>query len=451
MTRTVIRLEESVDSDGRVRVNFRPEEPADVSERMRWRTLGCMPGDAPFSDLAAILPGPHVALQTDIVLDAGKAIHAALSAHPGVAEALNRAASTAPGDRHPIQLLTSALDAESFPWEAMHHPSGHFLGLDPRFAIARAVSTGGSMLERLYEAPLRLVALLAASDREAGGEWHALENAVMASGMAVQLTVYVAHDALETEILAANHPWVAVRRVPPTKDELLGALQNVQPHIVHVYSHGSAQGGFLEIATPGSVAGFGDPPIYLEARHLATLRNHVWLITLDACEGARPAQGVHSIAHTLVESGVPAAVGMREMIDSTDVNVFCRAFYSAALSELNATLKPGTSATPNWAAHVATAREALCARLPGAPGMNAYRQKPWTLPVLYRRGEELVVRTPGPAADLDAENYARKLGELEVFRRALSELHPDNPGVVRQQLEALIAQREAFLFDAVGV
>jgi hypothetical protein len=147
----------------------------------------------------------------------------------------------------------------------------------------------------------------------------------------------------------------------------------------------------------------------------------------------------------LVESGVPAAIGMREVIDSADANVFCRALYSAALGALAQELTPGTRDAVDWAHYVSSAREALCARLPGPPSASASKQKSWTLPVLYRRAEDLVIFTPDAAPTVGADERKRLIGELEVFRRALAELHPDNPALVRDQLEQAIEQREARL------
>lgn len=444
MSRTVIRLEEWGDQNGEVHVNFRPEEPADVPERLRWRTLDSIHALPPFIDLAAVTPGQAIPNGNSLTKTVGQEIHKALSLHPGVAQALDRAANVAPGGVHPIHLLTSALDAEAVPWEALHHPLGNFLGLDPRFAIARAVNSGSGELERVLDAPLRIVAILAAADRDARGEWAALRGAINSAGLECHVTLFVAQDDLENEVNATHDAWVELRRVPPTKDELVAALQGLRPHILHVYSHGSALGGgFLEIATPGSVNGFGDPPLYLEARHLAALQDSVWLMTFNACEGASPAGGVHSLAYSLVESGAPAAIGMREVIDSLDANIFCQSFYTSAFADLAQKLLPGTQVPVDWARYLATAREALCAGIAGPASATAGQQKPWTLPVLYRRTEELVIRTPGDIPGVDQEARAHALGELEVFRHALANLHPDNPPVVRVQLEASIAALEA--------
>ena len=444
--RTVIRLEEWSNGSDDVRVNFRPEEPDDVPSRLQWRTLTCDPATAPFVDLKAIAAGAHDPLDDELVKAVGEAIHAALSQHPGVAQALDRAANV-PGDQvHPMHLLTSAMEAESIPWEALHHPTGRFLGLDERFAISRAVSTGGGRLERQHDAPLRIAAVLAAADRDARGEWEAMHDAITASGLETHVTLFLSQLDFLGEVQAAGEARVDARPVPPAKDELIAALEAVRPHVVHVYSHGSGEaGGYLEVDGAGD---FDDQKLYLEPADLARLREEAWLIVLDACEGATATSGVHSLAYTLVERGVPAAIGMREVIASTDASTFCRAFYTAALGALAQELTPGSDVVVDWARYLSIARGALCGRLPGPPGMTASKQKPWTLPVLYRRAEDLVVHTPKVAHTHDAETRARLLGELEVYRQALSQLHPDNPPIVRQQLEAAIAQLEADLESA---
>jgi len=302
MTRTIIRLEEHGDDAGAIRVNFRPEEPRNVADRMRWRTLTCGPGMAPFSGLAAVAPGVRAPLNDDLVKGVGQALFTALSQHVGVEQALSLAVMAPAGELRPVHLLTSAMDAESLPWEALYHPLARFMGLDPRFQIARAVGTGGGVVERMHDGPVRIAAILAAADRDARGEWAALRRAVEASGLELRVTLFFVDDELEAEALEAADSWLEFRRVPDTKEELVAALERLRPNLLHVYSHGSAQGsGFLEIATPASHAGFGASPIYLEARHLAGLCEHLWLVTLDACEGASPAEGVHSLAYTLVD------------------------------------------------------------------------------------------------------------------------------------------------------
>jgi hypothetical protein len=291
-----------------------------------------------------------------------------------------------------------------------------------------------------------MTAILAAADRDARGEWEALRDAIEASGLDVALSLFVVEDALEQLVVGEQKRWVTLTRVPPTQGELLAALERAKPQLLHVYSHGSANaGGFIEIATPGT-AQFGDRPLYLEARHLSMLRDKLWLVTLDACEGATPAGGVHSFAYTLVDSGVPAAIGMREVIDSADANVFCRAFYTSALTTLAGQLLPGSRAEVEWAVAVSVAREALCG--PGPAAATAGTQKPWTLPVLYARAGHFLVDTPTPTPGLGPDLREQVIAELEVFRQALANLHPDNPPVVRKQLAAEIALREAKLVGA---
>jgi hypothetical protein len=289
-----------------------------------------------------------------------------------------------------------------------------------------------------------MTAILAATDRDARGEWEALRDAIEAGGLEAHLTVFVADDALEQAVAADAKAWVTIGRVPPTKEELLTALERARPQVLHVFSHGTAEdGGFLEVSTPGSA--FGDPPLYLEARHVADLRDELWLVTLDACEGATPAGGVHSFAYNLVDSGVPAAIGMREVIDQGDANMFCRAFYTRALSRLAQELLPGTTVEVGWAGAAAAAREALCARVPGPAATTAAFQKPWTLPVLYARSGRFLVDTPAPTPGLDADERERLAAELEAFRRALQNLHPDSPPLVRGQLQEQITRLKSAL------
>lgn len=441
MSRTVIRLDPLVDENGEDRVQFRPDEPVDVPEHRSWRMLSCDPGQGPFADLAAVAPGEEDPLGSELVKTVGEAIHAALCKHPGVQQALDRAANVPVGSVHPIHLVTTALWAESIPWEALHHPTGRFLALDTRFPIVRSVATGSGVLVRQHDAPLRLAAILAAVDRDARGEWDALHSAITLSGLETQVTLFVAHDDLEAEVLAAGESWVEVRRVPPMVDELKALLEQMKPHILHIFSHGSA-GGLLEVATPGSVNGFGDPPLFLEPQHLEMLADDVWLVTLDACEGASPMEGVHSLAFTLVERGVPAAIGMREVIDSGDANSFCRAFYTSALSDLAGRLLPGTSESVDWASHLTAAREALCARLAGPARLTAGKQKPWTLPVLYRQAEDLVIETPAPTQPLAPDEREELLNGITSLRQLLQTLHPDTPEVVRENLRAQIETLE---------
>jgi hypothetical protein len=442
MTRTVIRIEELRDLNGATRFLMRPEEPQNVTDRGRQRPLDCDPRVAPFTDLAAVSAGHVGPLPNDLVQLVGAQVFQALTAHPGVAQALDMAINTPPGTAHPIHVLTSALGAEALPWEAIHHPTALFLSLDRRWPIARVVDAGRNAAGRFFEPPLRITAVLAAADRLATGEWDALRTAVNATGMPVEVTVYVADDQLESHIGAQGDGWADVRYIPATEDGLVNEIETARPQLVHVFAHGSSQfGGFLEVATRGHQT-MGDPPLFLAARHLSRLRSSAWLVTLNACEGAAPSAEVHSLAYSLVKEGVPAAIGMREVIDSRDASVFTGAFYGEALRALAGALQPGARVRIDWAEHLHVARAALCRRLAGPASVTAALQKPWTLPALYRRAEELWVRTANPALPIDIETQERISSMIEVYRVARDGLHPDTPQWSVDKLDDDIAELE---------
>jgi len=442
MTRTVIRIGVTRDPDGNPKsITLRPLEPADVTEAEDARELPCDPLATPFSDLAAVAPGEARPLDNDLVRLVGEQVYQGLTAHPGVAQALERAVNDPAHGTHPIYVVASATDAESLPWEALYHPTGRFLSLDPRWPIARLVSGGPGSINRFFEPPLHLAAVIAAADRDPEEEWKSLHHAVAHCGMPVRMTVYVAQDALHAAASAAVNPGVEVRWVPSTEEVLIDELTELRPHLLHMFCHGSSDfQGFLEVATRAHID-MGEPPLYLSSRHLARLRDVVWLVTLDACEGAMPAAALHSLTYSMVKDGIPAAVGMREVIDSRDANVFCRAFYGKLLPALAARLAPGSQGTLEWAEHLQAARAALCARMPGPTEVTAARQKRWTLPVLYRRSEDLRVQVAVPGKP--PGDQRQEFGALQMLRQYRDNLHPDTPPDKRARLDQAITALEA--------
>jgi hypothetical protein len=446
MTRTVIRIEGLVNANADTQVQLRPEEPTNVKNFGSPRLLACRADTSPFADLAKVLPGAMGALPGALVRKVGEELFQALSVHDGVLEALDRASQAAVNTIHPIYVASDVMDAEALPFEVLYHPNAEFLGLDPRWPIARMVGRQKGSITRFLRLPLRMAAVLSAADRDAIPEWEALRSTVVTSKLPVALTVYAGRDDLAAHITAQADPWVTLERVPLTSEELMTALVQLRPQFVHVFSHGSAQfqGSYLEIATRNTFT-FGDAPIYLTAKDLARLRDLAWLITLNACEGAAPAAQLHSMAYAVVENGVPATIGMREEIDSIDASHFCRAFYTAALGALAGAATPGARVQPDWCEPLRLARTALCARNPGPIPLVASSSKTWTLPVLYRRAEDFVVQVALSGLAISDDEQERIFSDIDTMQQLRDGMTAGAPAGVLVAVDAEIAKARARL------
>ena len=151
--------------------------------------------------------------------------------------------------------------------------------------------------------------------------------------------------------------------------------------------------------------------IDLTADLLARDVPNLWLISLIACGSAAASGNSLGFARRLVIKGIPAAVGMRERIDTKFAGMLCRHFYRALLEriatiELNADPQPVDWAACLWSLREKTAREYhrvedadVAEDVPAPdPKQVAMRFRHWTLPVLYTHGESFRLRRrdPGP-------------------------------------------------------
>jgi hypothetical protein len=141
------------------------------------------------------------------------------------------------------------------------------------------------------------------------------------------------------------------------------------------------------------------------------------------------------MAHSLVASGIPAAIGSLEPIDAADAHDFSTYFYPTIFSNLRKILADnpdGKSSELEWAEALRSPRTGLCERHNNDPGN--YRQ--WTLPVLYVRPEPFYVKRA--AVGIDSEDLRLMKIRAETVAGALRALPPDTPEEVRTQLLALL-------------
>lgn len=439
MSRTVIVVNEHhAPDDGHVNIIIKPMWPNNVQDRDSWVTLECDIKAPPISELADVNPGDEIPFSRDLVTAVGDSIRESLGKHQGISQAIDSAINTQAHETWPVQFYMSGFTTESLPLETLHCPNT-FLALEPRYSLSRVVQNTNQALLRSYIQPLKMVAVIAAADREPLSEWHSIFDSIQDSKMDVELTVMLANDELQQVIEIANLDWVKIERIPGSANELVSKILHAQPQILHFFCHGEAdQSGSLQIATPGLVSGVTDVPLFFEARHFTELRNCVWLVVLNACEGATSTDGAQSLAFSLVDAGMPAAIGVREVVGTQDASKFCNSFYSAALRDLKQQLVSNTKVTLDWAPYVSRARAAMCEAIPGPLSQTAGSQKAWTLYVLYQREDLLEVQSAPDIEGGDAVDIAELMGALQQARVLLENLHPDTPEHIRLSMQQFI-------------
>src|SRR6266850_2284042 len=92
------------------------------------------------------------------VEEAGALLAEALSFHPAIREALDHFVQPSRKGPVPIYIDIGPEDADSLPWEALYKQDAGFLGMDPRWPIARVLPRGS--LEIGYAPPLKIMAVL---------------------------------------------------------------------------------------------------------------------------------------------------------------------------------------------------------------------------------------------------------------------------------------------------
>ncbi|MFV0278990.1 MAG: CHAT domain-containing protein, partial [Parahaliea sp.] len=450
--RVVISIEQRKRGEDDIEIFFRIDEPDNVTDWSVSMQLHCDPTQDPFVKLADIAANDRNPIANDLVKEVGEKVFAGLTQHPGVREAFDRAVNMQQSGvptAWPLYFNTRAIDAEGLPWELLYHPQEQFLCLNVRWPMARMVGGSYADIERALELPIRFAVVLGATNLDATPEWDAIYYAIAQSGVDYEVLALVSQPKLQTHIGGQADPDVTVESMPLDEIALVDRLEAFHPNFLHLFCHGSASfDDYLEVATR-DVSNFGGDPIYLPKGELLRLRGMLWLLTLDACEGATPTGNLHSYTYSLVMKGMPAAIGMREPIEANDASVFCGAFYEAALAYLHNELQAGgISVKLSWEFALRSARAALCAMFPGPAAITATRHKPWTLPVLYRKPGDFKLLVP-PSSD-DTAEVARKLGELATYRTARDGLPPTAPQQVRDQLNDLIRQAERDLQTLAG-
>ena len=212
-------------------------------------------------------------------------------------------------EAHPKRILLVIEDPllDVIPWEYLHGPNG-FIVLDMEFARGLPAEHR-RIADNLTDISLHIVAVpsnpishdLGNIDIE--GEWNRLKSSM---------------DGQDTAI--------TLERVrPPTLEQTRRLVANKRYRIVHFMGHG---GGNITDAFLCFENEHGGLKRVTSQEFVRRIEDTAFLVTLNACVSATPGGTEFSnIARTLVEHGVPYALGMRHSIPDDDAKVFSRTFY----------------------------------------------------------------------------------------------------------------------------
>lgn len=397
----------------------------------------------------------------DAVMEHGRQLRQALAQHPAIAQMLQLLAMAPPSQVTPIYFYLQAPEAEQLYWEALYDDAqGAFLALDLRWPIGRiadALATQPAPPFYKFEGVLRLAAVLSALDVPAAAEWENLRQAIdaaRAAGLPVETLLLVGeeslHDTVQTAIANGALTNVKVNLIEATVDKLEAALDDFKPHVLHFFCHGAVDHGVsrLEVATALDWAAGADvASLVLPVEQLVALpaMRQTWLVVLNCCEGGAATAHLHSMAHTLVARGAPAAVGMLEPIAAADAHRFCSGFYPALFREIAQALAQASGAQPvpiEWSMSLRAARIQIF------NGADPKNERAWALPVLYARPElfqivrvDQPVVTPGqpaPAASKGVAALQALLQRAQEVADFLRTLPLDAPASIRTRALALL-------------
>lgn len=386
--------------------------------------------------------------QAQAVKAHGQTIFNRLQSHPAIRSAIKSAMTAPSGDVSPLYFKIDVNEAERLLWETLCDEQGRFLALDRRWPIGRIADepVDRPLVEYKFTPPLKILVFLSALGIEALPEWESLRQAVLKgqkSGLLIELKVFVGEQSLLDTInleIQQGLAGVEVAPLPERMFEIEDLLAEYAPQLVHFFCHGSTAHGVSELELATILDRLQQNPvgsIRLRVDQLANMPglDQAWLITFNCCEGGRSTNDLHSMAHKMVASGIPAAVGCLEPITAEDAHEFCQAFYPTVFDRLQKLLggiQDGESVEFEWVEALRPPRTGLCQKHQNAP--DNFRQ--WALPVIYVRPESFRIKKVGTG--IDPEILKKMAEKAEMVALFLQALPPTTPKEIRDQLLALL-------------
>jgi hypothetical protein len=377
-----------------------------------------------------------------------------LGRHEPVKQALTMALAQPPAaPPQPIYLRVISDVADALPWEQLYWKAQGFLALDPRWPVGRIAATEWELNDRAFLAPFRIVAVLSAAQRQGSGQLDALATAVADARkrkMDVKLHVITGEQAVYDRVGALGRKHVTREWIGVSADDVARQIADAKPSILHVLCHGdysagvrglrlASQADFLAQADAGSV------PLALGGLARALSLCDPWLVVLAACETAGVTEDSSAFARGLVDTGIPAVIGMRRLVDLGAMNRFAQALYPEVLRTIEAALRPDPNQPPvrtiDWITTLTAPRQAAIV------GVDPAQDDAWSDPVLYAQQDTLRVYVPTKKR-MSAEEYAQAAGHIDTLVSYRQGLDPaTTPADVLNDLDTRIAELRAGLPD----
>jgi hypothetical protein len=444
VTTTIVRVRRTVALDGKPALTFAVDGlPSDD------RMLGLDPGDPLIDALLQFQSTPDE--DSDVIANAGSAIHQHLATHANMVQAL-AATLNAPVNVSSrairIHIEPVAKLAHNLPWETLLHPGNGFIALSDGIPFSRTLPPVNPDLlrtEGTFDGTLKLAAVLAAAGIPGTPQWKAIAQA-LTGWPAGQFECLLLVDRpefkvqIEAEAAAAGLAGITVELVPNNVDALVLRIGDFAPHILHLFCHGMADGGgVLEIATANSA--FGQPPLYLRPAPLASAARSSWLVILNACStgAADAAAETNSIACSLVEQGVPFVTSMRQQVEAVVANRFATAFLTRLLHDIRLEYDKGGRFELQISPSVVAARRTIMESYgPATPLQRRFKE--WTLPILCASQVPFHIH---PVTVISQQMATETLAAIRVLRAILASGAASKEK--RQAIEAHIAQLEQLI------
>jgi hypothetical protein len=248
-----------------------------------------------------------------------------------------------------LEMGVGAERLASWPWEYLYIPldshdpdSGFFLGESKKFMLTRKLPLAVAARSIQVRPPLRVLFVVLSPDNLDPIEYEAVLETL------VELRDADGERGIDLRVLSQGHRPDGTA-YPPDEDlavqatwpSFLNSVEQFDPHIVHIISHGRYSEA-LDGGPCGQVAFPRDDATadWIADRDLANQLNEsgsaLRLVFLQSCESAASSSNAYHVisgmAQSLAQKNIPAVVAMHFRIKSLLANTFARAFYERLMA-----------------------------------------------------------------------------------------------------------------------